>query len=307
MRNTVFLFSGQGSQYSGMGRELFEKYPGVKEIYSAASDILGFDLAEKSFYGTEEELSRTEISQPAIMACSLAAFEAARISGIEFSAVAGHSLGEYAAMVASGMLSAEDGFKIIKLRAAAMQKAAENSDGAMCAVIGIGVSEIERVCAGTNGYAAPANYNSSVQTVIAGEKEAVSSAAEKCAGLGAKTVMLNVSAAFHSKLMESAADEFLRGIGGFKFKKPSAKFFSNLTGGELTDFSDIKNMLAMHIISPVRFVSELENMEKSGYTDFVELGPGKVLTGLVRKTLKGVNAVNIENIKTLEKAVEILK
>ena len=288
-----------------MGKELCEKYPQI-DVFSRASEILGFDLAEKINNSTEEELSKTVYSQPAIMATSLVALEAMKINGAIFSAVAGHSLGEYAAMVASGVLSFEDGFKVIKARAAAMQKAAEQNSGAMYAVIGKPAEEIEQVCSEIDGYVVPVNYNSSAQTVIAGETEAAEKAAAKFAEMGAKAVKLGVSSAFHSKLMQPAAEEFAPAISGITFNKPNVEFYSNLIGGIQTDFEGMPEKLAKHIVSPVRFTSELAALQAAGYENFIELGPNKVLTGLVKKTLKGVNSANVENVKTLEKALEIL-
>lgn len=289
-----------------MGKELCEKYPQI-DVYERASEILGFDLAKKINESAEEELAKTVYSQPAIMATSLVALEAMKINGVEFSAVAGHSLGEYAAMVASGILSFEDGFKVIKARAAAMQKAAELNSGAMYAIIGKSAEEIEQVCSEIDGYVVPVNYNSAAQTVIAGETAAAEKAAEKFTEMGAKAVKLGVSSAFHSKLMQPAAEEFAPAISGITFNKPNVEFYSNLTGGLQTDFEDMPEKLARHIVSPVRFTSELAALQAAGYENFIELGPGKVLTGLVKKTLKGVNAANVENVKTLEKALSGLE
>lgn len=301
----VFLFSGQGSQYVGMGKELCEAYPEIKDMYDKASEILGFDLAEKSWNSEESELAQTNYSQPAIMMTSLAAFNAVKKGGVEFSAVAGHSLGEYAAMVAAGVLSFEDGFKVIKARAAAMQRAAENQHGVMAAVMGQTPEDIERICASVDGYVVPVNYNSAVQTVIAGEPDAMDAAQAKFAEAGAKVIRLNVAAAFHSKLMQPAADEFEAELKNMNvtFNKPNVAFFSNLYGKEMPDFDNMPEKLAKHIVSPVRFTSELAVMKEQGFDGYIELGPGKVLTGLVKKTLKEVNAVNVENAKTLEKAL----
>lgn len=291
-----------------MGRELCEKYPQT-DVYARASEILGFDLEKKINESSEEELSKTVYSQPAIMATSLAALEVMKINGVTFSAVAGHSLGEYAAMVASGVLSFEDGFKVIKARASAMQKAAEQNSGAMYAVIGKSAEEIEQVCLEIDGYVVPVNYNSAAQTVIAGETAAAEKAAAKFSEMGAKAVKLGVSSAFHSKLMQSAAEEFLKSLNDMnvRFNRPNVEFYSNLTGGLQEDFDNMPEKLARHIVSPVRFTSELAALQEAGYENFIELGPNKVLTGLVKKTLKGVNAANVENVKTLEKALEILK
>ncbi len=307
MAKNVLLFSGQGSQYVGMAKELCEKYEGAKQIFATANEILGYDLAEITFNGPEEELNKTINSQPAIMACSLCALEAVKAEGIEFDCVAGHSLGEYAAMVASGVLSLEDGFRVIKARAEAMQKAAESNKGAMCAVIGLPAEEIEQTCAEVDGYVIPVNYNSTVQTVIAGEVEAVDKAIELFAKKKARCMKLNVASAFHSKLMQSAADEFYEKIKDVQFNEPSVEFYSNVLGGKLEDFSDMPTLLAKHIVSPVKFTSELAQMNDSGYENFIELGPNKVLTGLVKKTLKDKTALNIENLKTLTKATETLK
>ncbi|MBP1533226.1 MAG: ACP S-malonyltransferase [Ruminococcus sp.] len=307
MAKNIFLFSGQGSQYVGMAKELCEKYPQAKAVFDKANEVLGYDISEIAFNGPDEELNKTVNSQPAIMACSLAAFEAAKAEGITFDGVAGHSLGEYAAMVAAEVVSLEDGFKLIKARAAAMQKAAESASGAMYAIIGLDAAEVEKVCEETEGYVVPVNYNSSVQTVIAGETAACEAAAAKFAEMKKRAIKLNVASAFHSKLMQPAADEFIESAKTVTFNNAAKDFYSNVLGTKLEDMSNMPEMLAKHIVSPVKFTSELAEMDKAGYENFIELGPNKVLTGLVKKTLKDKNAVNIENIATLEKALGTLR
>ena len=303
MSKTAFLFSGQGSQYAGMGVSLVEKYPELKAIFDEASAVLGFDLFDKCANASEEELGRTVISQPAIMAVSLCAAEALRINGITAEAAAGHSLGEYAAMVYTGMISREDGFRLIKARSEAMQKAADNSCGSMYAIIGKTAEEIEKVCEETEGYVIPVNYNSSVQTVIAGEDGPVKAAVEVLAGMGARAVKLNVASAFHSKLMQPAADEFKPAAEKIEFRMPEITMMSNTTGKALDNADNMAERLASHIVSPVRFTSELAELSSMGFDTFIECGPNKVLTGLVKKTLKGVNAVNVQDAESLEKAV----
>lgn len=300
---TVFLFSGQGSQYAGMGVSLAEKYPELKAIFDEAADILGFDLYGKCAEASDEELAKTVISQPAIMAVSLCAAEALRINGITAAAAAGHSLGEYAAMVYTGMVSRADGFRLIKARSEAMQKAAETNKGAMYAIIGKSVDEIEKVCEETEGYVLPVNYNSSVQTVIAGEENAAKAAADTLAAAGARAVKLNVASAFHSKLMQSAADEFKSAAEKITFAEPKIKMFSNITGAMLDSIENMPERLAKHIVSPVRFTDELAALNALGYDTFIECGPNKVLSGLVKKTLKGVNIANVQDADSLAKVI----
>lgn len=308
---TISLFSGQGSQYPGMGRDILEAYPHTGELYDIASDILGRDMRSVCFDSSPEELSRTVNAQPAILltslVCNSAAISKAHKAGIpfHFDGVAGHSLGEYAALTMSGMVSLEDIFRLIKARAEAMDEAARQHKGAMAAVMKIAPETVEEVCSKAKEYAAPVNYNSPQQTVIAGTPEGIAEVSEVFAGMKARVVMLNVAGAFHSKLMQSAADRFYETAKTIKFRQPQVKYYSNVTGGELTDFSDMPSLLAKHIVSPVRFTSELAAMQSAGADTFVEFGPGKTLTGLVKKTLKDVRAYNIENIETLEKLEEI--
>lgn len=307
MSKIAFLFSGQGCQCRGMGTSLAAAYPQLMSIFEEASDILGFDLYKKCAEADESELARTVVSQPAIMAVSLCAAEALRINGIEAEAAAGHSLGEYAAMVYTGMVSREEGFRLIKARSEAMDRAAAQSGGAMYAIIGKTEAEIEQVCEETEGYVVPVNYNSSVQTVIAGEDAAAAAAAQTLAGMGAKAVKLGVASAFHSKLMEPAAREFLPHAEKFTYSMPRITMMSNLTGKALEDVTDMPVRLARHIVSPVRFTDELAALSAAGFDTFVECGPGKVLTGLVKKTFKGVCAVNASDEDSLKKVLSSIQ
>ncbi len=299
----AFLFAGQGSQYVGMGKALLEANPEFSYLYGTASEVLGKDMKDICFNSELEELSKTVNSQPAIMLTSLLCFEVAKKNGITFDGVAGHSLGEYASMVASGMLSLEDGFKVIKARAEAMDKA---KGGLMYAILKASVEDITKVCQDTEGYVVPVNYNSPVQTVIAGENDAVLKAVDTLTSMKARCVKLNVSSAFHSDIMKPCAEEFYNSIKDVEFKNPTIKFYSNVLGKELTDFSDMPSLLKQHMISAVHFTDELNCMANDGFDTFIELGPNKVLTGLVKKTLKGATALNIEDLATLESTCQAL-
>lgn len=299
---TISLFVGQGSQAQGMGKDIYDAFPNMAVFYDTASEILGKDMKQICFEAPIEELSKTINAQPAIMLTSLVCLNAAIEKGFKFDGVAGHSLGEYAALVSSGMVSLEDGFRLIKARAEAMEMATAEQKGAMAAVMKLAPEKIEEICSQAVNYVTAVNYNSPQQTVIAGTPEGIAEVSEIFAELKARVVPLNVAGAFHSKLMQSAADKFYETAKTIAFNAPQVKYYSNVTGGELTDFSDMPSLLAKHIVSPVRFTAELSAMEAAGADTFVEFGPGKTLTGLVKKTLKGVNALNIENLAGIEGA-----
>jgi len=283
-----------------MGKELLEAFPELEEVYSCGSDILDRDLKAICFDSTDEELARTVNAQPAIMANSIAALKAAQAKGFTFDGVAGHSLGEYAAMYASGMVTLEDAFRLIKARAEAMEEATKQSVGAMAAIMKIEPEKVEEVCSAAKNYVAAVNYNSPVQTVIAGTPEGIEEVSSVFKELKARVVPLNVAGAFHSKLMHPAADKFFETAKTISFSAPDVKYYSNVTGGALTDFSDMPALLAKHIVSPVRFTSELAAMRADGADRFVEFGPGKTLTGLVKKTLSDVTLINIDSAEALE-------
>lgn len=297
---TISLFSGQGSQAKGMGADIAEAFPETAEIYDIGSEILGFDLRAICHEADDEELAKTIYSQPAIMATSMVCLRAAQSKGFTFDGVAGHSLGEYSAMYASGMITLEDAFHLIKARAAAMDEAASTTNGTMAAIVKIGADKVEEVCAAAKEYVVPVNYNSPLQTVIAGTPEGIEEVAPIFKEMKARVMPLKVAGAFHSKFMQSAADKFYETAKTITFKAPQVKYYSNLTGGELTDFSDMPSMLAKHIVSPVRFSEELVAMRDAGADKFVEFGPGKTLTGLVKKTFKDVEAYNVEKLEAIE-------
>ncbi len=296
---TISLFSGQGSQYVGMGGDIVENMPQLGNIYDVGSAVLGRDLRAICLDSADEELTRTINAQPAVMATSMICLEAALSKGFAFDGVAGHSLGEYAALYASGIVTLEEAFQLIKVRSEAMEEATKENKGAMAAVMKIAPEKVEEVCNAASAFVTAVNYNSPVQTVIAGTPEGIEEVTPVFKELKARVVPLNVAGAFHSKLMQSAADKLYEAAKKITFRKPQVKYYSNVTGGELTDFSDMPSILAQHTVSPVRFTSELAAMQAAGADRFIEFGPGKTLTGLVKKTLSDVTAMNVENLETL--------
>ncbi|MBU5449673.1 ACP S-malonyltransferase [Acetivibrio sp. MSJd-27] len=304
MGKTAFVFSGQGSQYIGMGRELIEKYEAAARVYDQAGEVFGESFLQLCFEGELEELSKTLNAQPAIFTLSMAVLEILKEKGITADEIAGFSLGEISACCCAGVFCLSDGFQIVKLRAEAMQKAAEEFGGIMYAILNSDAKTIEAVCNGiTEGYVAPVNYNAPKQTVIAGEEKAVQIAAKKLAeDYGAKTVRLNVNAAFHSKMIQSASEAFGEALNGFSFQKPQMICYSDITGKPVERID--ANYLKTQMISPVQWVTIIENMCADGVDTFIELGSGKTLCGLIKKINRSVRTFHIEDCKTLEEFLE---
>ena len=302
MSTTAFVFSGQGAQYFGMGEDLYKNSAKARAVYEQASDVLGFDVAKKSFGEDDGDLSQTKYSQPLIFTLSMAAYAELSDRVPEPACVAGHSLGECAALCAAGVLTLEAGLSIIGERAAAMQDAAERQKGAMFAILGRDEPEILAACEAADGYVVPVNYNCPGQIVIAGEEDAAVRASDALKDAGAKVVRLAVNAAFHSKMMEGASSRFKAAVAAIPFEQPRIPFYSNVTGAAMPAIPDVSAYLAQQMISPVRFTDELLAMNQAGIDTFVELGPGKTLCGLARKTIKGARTFPADNMQALEKA-----
>ena len=279
----VFVFPGQGAQFVGMGKDLYDNSPAAKELFEKANEILGFKITDIMFGGTDEELKQTKVTQPAIFLHSVIS---AIVLGSDFQPdmVAGHSLGEFSALVAAKALTFEDGLKLVAQRAFAMQKACEKLPSTMAAIIGLEDEKVEQICADTDGIVVPANYNCPGQLVISGEISAVENACAKLKENGAKrTLMLQVGGGFHSPCMESARVELENAIRNIKFSEPLCAVYQNVDAKPHTNSEDIQNNLIAQLTSPVRWTQSVQNMVADGATHFTELGPGNVLLGLIKK------------------------
>jgi len=304
MAKTMALFSGQGAQYPGMGKDLHENFADARRIYECAGDIFGFDVAKTSFDGTPEELLKTDVSQPVIFTLSVAAYTVARELLGEPQGVAGHSLGEYAALYCAGAYSLEDGMRILKARTAAMAKASRQTASTMYAIVGKDPGTIAEACAQISGAVWPVNFNLPTQTVIAGEVEPCAKAAALLEEQGAKVVKLDVEGAFHTPLMEPAARELREAAEKCSFSPLRMDFYSNMTGSRL-DIENYPEYLSKHMLSPVRFVEQIQAMVADGYDTCIEYGPKRVVT-MAKKNHKAFAACNVEDTVTLKKAQEAL-
>jgi [acyl-carrier-protein] S-malonyltransferase len=290
----AFVFPGQGAQFVGMGKDLYESNPLAKQLFDKADEVLGFKITEIMFNGTADELKQTKVTQPAVFLHSVVT---AMCMGDEFkpAMVAGHSLGEFSALVAAGALSFEDGLKLVYARALAMQKCCEAVKGTMAAIIGLPDEKVEEVCAGIDGTVVPANYNCPGQLVISGEIDAVNAACEQLKAAGAKRALpLPVSGAFHSPLMQPAKEELQKAIEATGFSTPKCPVYQNVDAKPHTDAAEIKANLIAQLTGSVRWTASVQNMIADGADDFTECGPGKALQGMIGRIDKTVAAHGVE-------------
>ncbi len=279
----AYIFPGQGAQFVGMGMDLYEKYPLAQELFEQANEILGFSITDIMFEGSAEDLRETKVTQPAIFLHSVIL---SKVMGDDFKPdmVAGHSLGEFSALVANGVLNFEDGLKLVSQRAIAMQKACEMKPGTMAAVLRLEDEIVEKICKETPGIVVAANYNCPGQLVISGEVEAINTACEKLKEAGARRAMvLPVGGAFHSPLMQPAEEQLASAIESTVFVAPKCPIYQNVPTTAVTNADEIKKNLISQLTSPVKWTQSVQNMVKDGATLFTEVGPGKVLQGLVKK------------------------
>ena len=282
----AYIFPGQGAQFVGMGLDLYEKSAEAKALFEAANGILGFSITDIMFSGTDEDLKQTKVTQPAIFLHSVIL---SKVLGKNFAPqmVAGHSLGEFSALVANEALSFEDGLQLVAKRATAMQKACELQPGTMAAVLGLDDSKVEELCATVDGIVTPANYNCPGQLVISGELKAVETACEKMKEADAKrALVLPVGGAFHSVLMKPAEEELAAAIEQTTFNKPLCPVYQNVTTTAVSNEANIKKNLIKQLTAPVKWTQSVQQMIADGATEFIEVGPGKVLQGLVKKINK---------------------
>ena len=286
----AYIFPGQGAQFSGMGKDLYEGSPLAKSIFEEANAILGFKITDIMFEGTDDQLKETKVTQPAIFLHSVAL---AKTLGENFKPdmVAGHSLGEFSALVANGVLSFPEALQLVSKRALAMQKACEQQPSTMAAIIGLEDQIVENICKSTSGIVVAANYNCPGQLVISGEIDAINNACESLKEKGAKmTVVLPVGGAFHSPLMEPAREELAAAIEKTIFNEPICPIYQNVTAKAVHNASDIKKNLIAQLTAPVRWTQSIQQMINDGATEFTEVGPGKVLQGLMRKIDRSVTS-----------------
>lgn len=307
MGKVAFVFPGQASQYPGMGKELAEKYPVARDVFEEADKALGFSISKMCFEGSEDDLKLTANTQPAILTCSVAVYRVAAEKGLQPDFVAGHSLGEYSALVAAGSLKFADAVQLVRKRGTYMQEAVPAGEGAMAAILGLSPAVVADACkrAAEGEICSPANLNSPEQTVISGHAGAVKRAVEIASQLGAKrAVVLPVSAPFHCALMTPAQEKLAKDLAKTEFADLKFPLVTNVDADSITKGDEARNALERQVTAPVRWEDSVRDLIEEGVNTFVEVGPGRVLTGLLRQIERSVAALNIEDEKSLNGTLE---
>ncbi|HHV63554.1 MAG TPA: ACP S-malonyltransferase [Peptococcaceae bacterium] len=309
MKKIAYLFAGQGSQYVGMGKDLYDHSPSAREIFALADGELGYSLSSLCFEGPQEELDKTENTQPAILAVSIAAYQALSAEGIVPAVVAGLSLGEYSALVCSGVLDFAEAVKLVQKRGRFMQEAVPQGVGGMAAILGLETAKVEKACQGAQGVGVVqvANYNCPGQVVISGETQALELAAAKAKELGAKRVIpLPVSGPFHTELLKPAAARLAQELATLELEEPRIPVIANVTADYFKDAAEIRDLLPKQVMSPVKWEMTIRKMLAAGVDTFIEIGPGNALRGFVKKIERQANLLNVEDTESLAKTIDFL-
>jgi len=308
MSRVAFVFPGQGSQYAGMGKELAESFPAAREVFEEADRALGFSISQLCFSGSEEALKLTENTQPALLTASVAAYRVLEQKGVCPDYVAGHSLGEYSALVAAGALKFADAVRLVRKRGQYMQEAVPPGEGAMAAILGMRPGQVTEICRkAADGKVMPANLNSPEQTVISGHAAAVKSAVEQASAAGAKrAVVLPVSAPFHSELMRPAQERLQEDLRATEFSSLKIPLVTNVDASVITSGAEAREALIRQVTLPVRWEESIRELIEQGAATFVEVGPGRVLSGLLRQIDRSVHSLNVEDAKSLQSALDRL-